>query len=270
MARIGAHAVVDEATTGFELKRNLLPALGVGAKHGGAQAIGRLIGQANGLGLVGGRYHGRHRPERFLVKDWHAGAHPVQEGGRVKSAAAGWALTSEETTSAELQTVFDLVVEGIAQVESGQGSDGGCLVERIAQHLLFKGLPQVIHKDLADGLDHDKPLGRNATLAAVHQSGGGADHRRLPWIGVVQHQVGIATPQLEHRLQQVRPCGGGQRAPRLGAAGERDAAHRGMGKGRLEVLGINDEILKHADREPCLAENPGDGQGAAADIRGVL
>ena len=90
---------------------------------------------------------------------------------------------------------------------SGPTSDAGARAGRPSasrRHLLHEQLLEA----LAHRLHHDEALGRDAALPAVDEARGDAGLGRQLEVGVLQHQVGVAAAQLQHRLleRMARPA----------------------------------------------------------------
>ncbi len=119
-------------------------------------------------------------------------------------------------------------------------------------------------------LDDDEPLAGDAALPAVDHPRGGADLGGGCDVGVLQHNVGVRTTQLEDALLQGAARRARDRLARPHAAGEGD---RGDGRGfdhRAHVAAGDQQGAEHVLGKARLAEDALNGQGAAGDIAGVF
>ncbi len=86
-----------------------------------------------------------------------------------------------------------------------------------------------------DFVENDEALGGNAALSRIDQTSSGADGCSEIEIGVLEHQVGIATAELEHGLFQERAGFAGDRASGGAAAGEGGRAHQRVFEHRADL-----------------------------------
>ena len=102
------------------------------------------------------------------------------------------------------------------------------------------------------------------------EAGGGAGLRRLVQVGVLEDDVGVGAPELEHHLLEAGPGLRGHRPTRGGAAGEGHRRHLG-GLDELRHPGRADEDgPEEVLGQPGVAEDLLDGQGAPGHVGGVL
>ena len=98
-------------------------------------------------------------------------------------------------------------------------------------HLFHKALLEF----LAHLVDDDEALCRDTALPRVDQPALGANRRSEIEIGVFQHEIGIASAELEHALLQHRPRLARHFAPRWTAPGKGHGAYERVLDDRLDL-----------------------------------
>ena len=173
-------------------------------------------------------------PEQLLVVGGHALRHAGEDGRRVEGARACGCARRPGGPSRPSATLF-----ATCWCSSSRRSRRACGPTSTP---LSSGSPILRARILSTKssskrrlhrLDHDEALGRDAALAAVDEPGRHAALGRELEIGVLQHEVGIAAAQLQHRLLEQGPGLRGHGLAGGRAAGEGDrAAPRGPRSGR--------------------------------------
>ena len=158
----------------------------------------------------------------------------------------------------------------VAQVGAGLGADVDSFLERIA-HL---ARPHALHEELLEPrphrLHHDEALGRDAALSAVYEARGRTGLGRELEVGVFQDEIGVAAPELQHRLLEHAPRRGRHGAARGGGAGQGDRLHLGGFDDRGHRLRGHEERAEEAFRKTGPLHDLLDGEGAAGHVGRVL
>jgi hypothetical protein len=94
--------------------------------------------------------------------------------------------------------------------------------------------------------------------------------RGLVQVGVLQHQVGIGAPQLQHRLLEDGTRLGGHRLAGRRAPGEGDGADPAVLEDLLHPVARHQQRAERVLGEAGVTEHGLDGQRAAGDVRRVL
>src|SRR5438552_3409068 len=110
---------------------------------------------------------------------------------------------------------------------------------------------------LSDGLDHDKPFGRNTTLPAIDQPACRADtHCRLD-IRVGENNVRITATEFQYRLFDQSPRLAGHRLAGRGAARQGDRLDQGVRNHCIDLGTTYEERFKEMLWESSLVEKLG-------------
>ena len=146
----------------------------------------------------------------------------------------------------------------------------GGLVERVAQldgaHVFDKSFLELA----PHLLDDDKTLGRNATLAGIHQAALGADIGRDLDIRILENDVGVTPAKFQNGLLEHRTGLARNRAPSRPAPSQGHSAHQRMLDHRINLLVADHQRAKQVFRKARLAEHRFDRERAARHVRGVL
>ncbi len=116
----------------------------------------------------------------------------------------------------------------------------------------------------------DEALGSDARLTVVDRSGLDGRRRGRLDVGGRHHDEGVAAPELEHGLLDLRAGAASDRDP--GALAPRQG-HRGDARivdEPRDAVGAHEKRLERSLRKAGLAEDLLDGQGAVGDVRSVL
>src|SRR5215813_12713020 len=168
-ARVGLDHAVDEHGARLDLPREMLGAPAVLGPDRGAEAKGRVVGQADRIALVLRADDGRHRSKGLLVESGHALVHAGEQGRRVEGSFAGRNLAAEQALGAALDCLLHLPVQIVAEI-------GPCLRaylrlarRRISHPPRAELVQEQVEEPVGDGLDGNEPLGGDAALAAVDE-----------------------------------------------------------------------------------------------------
>src|SRR5579884_712755 len=130
-AGVGGDHAVDEDVAGFDATGELGAALDVGGPQRGAQAVGGVVGQLDGVVGVARANHRRHWAEDLLAEGGHLQLHSVEYSRRVVVAfAVEWAATDDGVRAAG-DGLLHLLDKSFAQVASRQWSDVRLTLHRV-------------------------------------------------------------------------------------------------------------------------------------------
>jgi hypothetical protein len=106
-------------------------------------------------------------------------------------------LAAKQAARALRDAFFYLTMQVIAQVVPCHWSHFGLRAERISHLGGAHPLDEKLLELSAHLVDHNEPLGGDAALAGVHQASLGAHSGGKLEVRILQHEIGIATAQLE-------------------------------------------------------------------------
>src|SRR5712691_7459332 len=201
-ARIRLHDAVHANRPRVDLRRHALGRGAIPRPQRGAEAEGRVVGETHGVRFVLSPDDRGHRAEGLLVERRHALVHVGEQRRRIEGARAGWNLAAEEPAGATRDGLFDLTVQGVAEIHARLGPDLGVARQRIADAAGTKLLEEPGDELIGHRLDDDEALGRDTALAAVDQPRVGRGAGRRGHVRVGEDDEGIAAAQLEHGLLQ--------------------------------------------------------------------
>src|SRR5207245_1872615 len=117
-ARVRLHEAVHEHRARLDLRRQALGARAVPRPERGTKTKGRVIGEANGIGLVLRPDHGGDGPEGLFVEGWHALVHSRQQGRRVEGSLARRNLAAQQELGPALDRLPDLPVPRVPEADT--------------------------------------------------------------------------------------------------------------------------------------------------------
>jgi len=169
---VGFDGAVDEDGAGVDAGGEALGERNVVCPDAGAEAIGALVGQFDGVIDVFGLNDGGNGAEGFFVEGGHAGTDVRENGWRIEEAFAGEGMASGDGASAGGDGALNLGFEIVQQIAAGEGADVGGTVHGVAD---FEG-GHCRGKCGGEGLwisDNDEAFGGDAALAGILGAGGG-------------------------------------------------------------------------------------------------
>ena len=158
----------------------------------------------------------------------------------------------------------------VAQIDARLRPDLDIGLERWADLRRPHALDHAALERLAHRLDDDEALGGNAALARVDEPTLRARRDRGDEIGVLEHHVGVAAAELEHRLLDHAAGLGRHRLAGGDAAGERHGSDLRPLDDAGDAVARNQQRREQARRQPGVGEEPLDRERAAGDVGGVL
>ena len=161
-ARVGVDDAVDEDGSGLQqVCGDVFGALCISRKDGGTEAVARQVGEADGVGSVGGFDDGGDGSEEFFVEGGASRPDVGEDGGREVSARAVGDKATGEALCPGGDASLLLVVELVAQVVAGHGA---------------VGVGGVTGWSVGGGVHfHDKTMQELIVHVAVHDGPFGAD-----------------------------------------------------------------------------------------------
>lgn len=109
----------------------------------------------------------RNGAKRFVIECRHAFRHPVQNSRRVESSFASDRFSTTEHFRTLLNTVFHLLMQGVAQVGASHRSHVHCRIERIPDLDGFRRLDKPTFEFVGYLFDQDEAFGCEADLPRV-------------------------------------------------------------------------------------------------------
>src|SRR5215210_348063 len=232
--------LVHPRHAGLYLLRGPVDPLHVVSKDGGAQAVGRVVGEPHRLVRVVDLPDGQERPERLLTH------HPavvggVLDDGRLEEVALAVAIAPAH---GDLRAAADGVLELVGdQVPVPRGVEGAHpylrllrLLHPVAELVAGDPLGDSLHELVVDLAEDVDAFGREARLARVEEPPDvDAPHRGVH-VRVGEDYDGVGAAELGGDALEL---GGGdlhEPAPHLGAAGEGHPADVRVGGERLPDL----------------------------------
>ena len=121
-----------------------------------------------------------------------------------------------------------------------------------------------------NGLFDDEALGCQAYLSAIGETRAYAGGDRGIQVGIGEHDEGIRSAQLQHRLLAGRASLCGHRGAGARTAGYRDGGHSTVGDDGADRRDRHVQVLEHAGGQTGGLQQFGDQRGAALHIGRVL
>jgi hypothetical protein len=161
-------------------------------------------------------------------------------------------------------------VKVIAEIDPGYRAESGLFIPRISNHRLAQFAGEQVREFFDDCFLDDEPLRGNARLATVDKARCGAGCGRFTQVRVGEHQVGVRTPQLEHRLLQEASGLLGNRSPGRIRTGQGRCHHTRMLEHLFDPRGGEDQGPEQSVWKASLCEDAIDLEGASGDVGGML
>src|SRR5262245_58472804 len=202
--------VVDPDRAHPQPRRHPLCLAGVLGPHRTGKAVDAVVGDGDGLVLVGEGLDGEHRAEGLLLGDRHATGAAVEDRRQVVEAAVEGGVVGRPATAPQHGTLLeplgdvrrDLLAVGGADQRTGLG----LLVARATEPDGLRPLDQPVDERVADALLDQQPGTGRADLAGVEEDGGEGVVERDLEVGVGEDDVGVLAAELERHLLH-RRCG---------------------------------------------------------------
>ena len=192
--------------------------------NGRGQAVGAIVCELDGLGLILKLGDGTDRAEDLLLHDLHIGFDIAKDSGLDEITLVTVALTTDldcrTFVLAGLDVTHDAVILKLADLRALEG----LLMERITDNVLASTGLESLDKLVVDALLHVDARSGAAALAVVEVNAEVDPVDGLLDIGVVEHDIRRLTAELESNLLQV---GGG------GGLHDGTTNERGTGEGDL-------------------------------------
>src|SRR3989454_11439141 len=184
-ARVGSHDLVHKDSAALDpLDRDTLTAREIAGQDTGSEAEHRIVGSRDGRLVVLDWDDRRDRTEQLLF----VGRHAARD------------LAAEQASRAHCDASRDLGMQRISQVVSRKWSELRVLAHGIAHLGGTHALDEQLFEARPDLVYDNEALGRDAALAGIQQAPPGAHGGCELEIRVLEHEVGIATAELEDRL----------------------------------------------------------------------
>src|SRR3954447_24566806 len=207
----------------------------VAGEHGRAQPEPAVVGQLDGLLLVGHLVDDGGRAEQLLGVRPHLRRDVGEDRRLDEGAGVLRAPAAGDHRRTLVDRVLDLRVQVLGRLLARQRGQRGRRVAGVAGGEGGERLLESLDEGLVDVLGDDQPLGRDAGLAGVlHPAHRGGLDGAAEVLGV-EHDERVAAAELEHRLLQV--LAGQRRHAAAGplAPGQGDALDVGVGDDLLDV-----------------------------------
>src|SRR5262249_17120918 len=261
---------IDEDTTGVKIARNLAGDVDVFCPDIAAQTELTGVCRADGGIEVWDTSYRGNGTERFFIESGHPFGYSAQHGRRIESALAFDWFAAAQQAGAFCDTAFHLLVQRVAQVGTGHGSESGRGMEGVANTKCFCRLDKQLFEFIGDFLNKNEAFRSQANLTCVMEPALDTSLDSLWYVSILADDECIGPAQLHHGLLDDFSGFGSDCGTCPHAAGYGSTLNARIVDNVDDVVSLENQILKDTFRESGFQHNALELERTSLSVRRVL